>query len=405
MAYTKQTWANGSGGNTPLSATRLQYIENGIEASDAAHLSSLLWLHRRLDSKSVPAGRTTYFDKADTVFASMPTTMDTAQAITYADGNGTGGTAPSGHLQITSGRLTTNQNASATAGLAAAGYVVIDGQGIGVNRIGIKFDFLAQGRTAHNQAVAIAFANEALTTAKVVSPGTTMRIGVHLVVAETYWELKKGTSASGSMILTQLGIGLLRHPLRTDGTQYEVECWRNGTTATFRLPDGQLVSVTDADIANYAGNYGYVEVITSSASQDIVPGITEAWYDLGTQYPPSSSPYVTRESIDSAGPRVGSVASSATPSIDSSLYDQYEITALAAAITNVTVTGVPTGPKRLMIRIRDNGTARAVTLGSQFRAVGVTLPTTTVISKLLYIGCIYDETDGVWDVLTVAQQA
>jgi hypothetical protein len=34
MAYSKQTWANGVGGGTPLSAARLTVMENGIEAAD-----------------------------------------------------------------------------------------------------------------------------------------------------------------------------------------------------------------------------------------------------------------------------------------------------------------------------------------------------------------------------------
>lgn len=34
MTYTKQTWANGSAGGTPISATRLAYIEDGIEAAE-----------------------------------------------------------------------------------------------------------------------------------------------------------------------------------------------------------------------------------------------------------------------------------------------------------------------------------------------------------------------------------
>jgi hypothetical protein len=103
-------------------------------------------------------------------------------------------------------------------------------------------------------------------------------------------------------------------------------------------------------------------------------------------------------------PRIGTTASSATPSIDASLYEQYNITALAAAITSVTVTNPAEGLK-LVIRIKDNGTARALTLGSSFRALGVTLPTTTVLSKTLYLGCIYNGADTVWDVVAVAQEA
>jgi hypothetical protein len=35
----------------------------------------------------------------------------------------------------------------------------------------------------------------------------------------------------------------------------------------------------------------------------------------------------------------------------------------------------------------------------------VTLPTTTVISKTLYLGMIYNSTDTKWDVVAVAQEA
>ncbi len=34
MVYSKQTWVNGSGGGTPLSAARLTVMEDGIEAAD-----------------------------------------------------------------------------------------------------------------------------------------------------------------------------------------------------------------------------------------------------------------------------------------------------------------------------------------------------------------------------------
>ena len=36
MAYTKQTWADGTSGNTPITAERLNHIEGGIEAAHEA---------------------------------------------------------------------------------------------------------------------------------------------------------------------------------------------------------------------------------------------------------------------------------------------------------------------------------------------------------------------------------
>lgn len=107
-------------------------------------------------------------------------------------------------------------------------------------------------------------------------------------------------------------------------------------------------------------------------------------------------------------PRIGTVADAATitPTGDDS--DQYNVTALAQSATIAAPSGTPTNGQKLVIRIKDNGTARALTWTTSsgaYRAVGVTLPTTTVISKVVYIGCIYNAQDTFWDVVAVSQQA
>lgn len=106
--------------------------------------------------------------------------------------------------------------------------------------------------------------------------------------------------------------------------------------------------------------------------------------------------------------RIGTVASSATitPTGDSS--DQYNVTALATPATIAAPSGTPTDGQKLILRFKDNGTARALTwttTSGAYRAVGVTLPTTTVLSKTLYVGCVYNSADTFWDVVAVAQQA
>ena len=85
--------------------------------------------------------------------------------------------------------------------------------------------------------------------------------------------------------------------------------------------------------------------------------------------------------------------------------DQFEITAQAGALKFNNPGGTPTGGQKLIIRIKDNGTARALTYDTQFRAIGVTLPTTTVKSKTLYMGFIYNATDTKWDCVAVGQEA
>ena len=97
-------------------------------------------------------------------------------------------------------------------------------------------------------------------------------------------------------------------------------------------------------------------------------------------------------------PRVSTEASSATPTINVDSYDAHSITALAADITSMTtnLSGTPANMQRLIIRIKDDGTARAITWGASFEAKGVALPATTTISKVLTVGFIYDTVTSKW---------
>lgn len=104
-------------------------------------------------------------------------------------------------------------------------------------------------------------------------------------------------------------------------------------------------------------------------------------------------------------PRVQSVTSAATVTPDANNNDIVIVTAQAAAVTFANPTGSPVEGQTMVIRIKDNATARAITYGTQYRALGVTLPTTTVISKTLYIGMIFNTEDTTWDCVGVSQQA
>lgn len=99
------------------------------------------------------------------------------------------------------------------------------------------------------------------------------------------------------------------------------------------------------------------------------------------------------------------LASSASPVPNVDTTDQYILLALAEAATFGTPTGTPVQGQKLILRIKDNGTARALGWNASYRAIGVTLPITTVASKTLYIGCIYNATNTKWDVIAVAQEA
>ena len=103
-------------------------------------------------------------------------------------------------------------------------------------------------------------------------------------------------------------------------------------------------------------------------------------------------------------PVVGAVMQSATPSINTDTMSVASITGLAQAITSMTtnLTGTPVDGQSLIIRITDNGTARAITWGASFEASTVALPTTTVISTMLIVGFLWNTATSKWRCVAVA---
>lgn len=118
----------------------------------------------------------------------------------------------------------------------------------------------------------------------------------------------------------------------------------------------------------------------------------------------STADWTTFNAKASYTPRVQTVASAATVT-PVNTNDIVTITAQAAALALANPTGTWDEGQSLIIRIKDNATARAITYGTDYRAIGVTLPTTTVISKTTYLGLIYNSTDTKWDVIGVTTQA
>ena len=110
--------------------------------------------------------------------------------------------------------------------------------------------------------------------------------------------------------------------------------------------------------------------------------------------------------ITNAGGTVQSVASAATvtPVATNKLV---KITAQAVGLTLAVPTGTIADGQDLMIRIKDNASAQTITWTSGaggYRAIGITLPTTTTASKTTYVGLIYNSDDSIWDVIGVTTE-
>lgn len=125
----------------------------------------------------------------------------------------------------------------------------------------------------------------------------------------------------------------------------------------------------------------------SGAQYDGSVALTLSWNTIGAQ--PSS-------------PRLDTAASGTlTPDFS---HDMSVRTGLSANLTIANPTNATVNGFGHVIRLKDNGTARTISFGTNYRAVGVTLPTTTVSNKVLYIGCINNTDDGKVDVISVQQQ-
>lgn len=104
-------------------------------------------------------------------------------------------------------------------------------------------------------------------------------------------------------------------------------------------------------------------------------------------------------------PSVQETASTATFTINADEETMGVLTAMAAATTIAAPTGTPVQGQKLMLRLKDDGTSRALTWNAVWRAIGVTLPAATTASKTLYIGAVYNSTDSNWDVIAVKEEA
>lgn len=124
------------------------------------------------------------------------------------------------------------------------------------------------------------------------------------------------------------------------------------------------------------------------------------------KFPRVASGGASWEMVRTGDPRVGGTTSDAAPTPNADTQDIYALTALATAPTFGQPSGTPVNGQKLIIRIKDNGSARALAWNAIYVAGGTPLPTTTVISKILTIGFIYNTDNSLnkWQCVAVQQE-
>lgn len=170
-------------------------------------------------------------------------------------------------------------------------------------------------------------------------------------------------------------VGMRAIPSGISGLTTNELVYGNSATTIASLPVATYPSLTELS---------YVKGLTSSA-QTQINGLPTA----------SSTTTFTNKRITQ---RVTTTASSATPTPDGDASDMFTVTALAAGAVFAAPTGTPTDGQALLIRIKDDGTARTLGWNAIYReSTDFALPTTTVISKTMYVQFIYNSADSKWD--------
>ena len=149
------------------------------------------------------------------------------------------------------------------------------------------------------------------------------------------------------------------------------------------------------------GTFGTIGTnLSIAANQSLRRNSGDSAFETYTPVTTSTTDTFTNKRIT---PRIGTTTSSATPTPAGDDVDMYTVTALAEAATFGAPTGTPVNGQKLIIRILDNGTARALAWNAIYKAI-VALPTTTIISKYLYVGFIYCGADSKWHCVATSQE-
>lgn len=174
-----------------------------------------------------------------------------------------------------------------------------------------------------------------------------------------------------------------------EGTVNAETQWTQTTNAPITIGATNIVFAA-INVGTYSAGNGLSQ---SGNTFSINTAIT---MDLSTSQSPTNK---NLSSTTNTLKKVTTDVSTATPTpTGDSDFNHYYLSALATNATFAAPSGTPKEGNSLVIRITPDATPRTLAFNAIYRAVGITLPTTTVASKTIYLGATYNSTASKWDV-------
>jgi len=170
---------------------------------------------------------------------------------------------------------------------------------------------------------------------------------------------------------------------------FSAKAHSNGVTAAFPISKSHINNLNTALIIG-----------------GVATNMSEGVLDEDTFATDSATKLATQQSIKAYVNSNASITSSATPSPTGGTFrNSLFITALAAAAEFAEPSGTPVNGNMLMIRVLDDGTARALTWNAIYDGMYDTLPSTTTASKTLYMIFMYSSEATKWEMLSYVEES
>jgi len=389
------TFAQFSGTQTYLSGTGLSLVGNtfSIDSTVVTLTGSQTLTNKTLTSPAISGGTinnasvgaTTASTGAFTTLSASSTVSGTGFSAYLASPPAIGGTAAA------AGSFTTLSASSTVSGTGFSTYLASPPAIGGTAAAAGAFTTLSASSTVSGAGFSTYLASPPAIGGTAAAAGAFTTLSASSTVSGTGFStylasppaIGGTTAAAGSF--TTLGGTTITASVQFSGPH-------NGTVGATTANTGAFTTLSASSTVSGAGFSTYLAsppaIGGTAAAAGSFTTLTAATNIFGTRF----------------NPRTTTAASTTILTPDISANDQYNLTLQASALSIAAPIGTPVDGNKLIIRIIDNGTAQTLNWNATYTPIGISLPATTTVNKMLYIGCIYNATNTRWDVILVTTQ-